>query len=62
MERLPHLYFLRCHNSYIVYIPMIKELLKSEIILDNGQIIPVSRSYRKSTHEAFLRWAKIQSK
>lgn len=60
MERLPHLYFLRCHNSYIVYIPMIKELLKNEIILDNGQIVPVSRNYRKSTQDAFALWAATQ--
>lgn len=62
MERLPHLYFMRCHNSYIVYIPAVKELLKNEIILDNDQIIPVSRNYRKSTQDAFARWAEMQTR
>ncbi len=61
-DRLPKTYFLRCHNSYIVYIPMIKELLKNEIILDNHQIVPVSRNYRKRTKDAFINWAEMQNK
>jgi DNA-binding LytR/AlgR family response regulator len=61
-DRLPKLYFLRCHNSYIVYIPMIKELLKNEIILDTHQIVPVSRNYRKRTRDAFIKWVKLQNK
>ena len=60
MNRLPQLYFLRCHNSYIVYIPVIKELTKSEIVLDSGQIIPVSRNYRKKAQDAFALWASTQ--
>ena len=54
------------NNPYRVYktnflpIGNEEELLKNEIILDNGQIVPVSRNYRKSTQDAFALWAATQ--
>lgn len=61
MEILPSEYFVRCHNSYIVYLPAVREMLADEFILNNDMKIMISRSYRKSTKIAFMRWAFTQS-
>ena len=52
--------FVRCHNSYIVYLPAIRELQKDEIIMEDGTKIVISRSYRKEVKQAFSRWALTQ--
>lgn len=59
-ERLSQVDFVRCHHSYIVYLPAIRELLKDEIIMEDGTQILVSRSYRKSVKQGFARWALTQ--
>jgi len=54
-ELLPEDYFVRVHKSYMVNLKEVKELIKQgsgEIILSNGRIIPISRSYRKQVLEA----------
>ena len=48
--------FIRTHQSYIVALASIRELHKTDIILQNGQNIPISRAYQKSVKEAYLRW------
>lgn len=59
-DKLPKLDFVRCHNSYIVYLPAIRELQKDEIIMEDGTKIVISRSYRKEVKQAFSRWALTQ--
>ena len=48
-ELLPG-HFLRCHRSFIVNMEKVKKLNLSEgmIELDNGETVPLSRSYRKA--------------
>lgn len=60
MEILPAADFVRCHNSYIVYLPAVREMYANEFILTNGTKINISRKYRQSTKDAFMRWALSQ--
>lgn len=59
-ERLPKDVFIRCHNSYIVYLPAVREMVKGFFVLADGTQIIISRSYAKKAKEAFMQWALIQ--
>ncbi len=59
-DQLSKLDFVRCHNSYLVYIPAIRELNHETIVMENQKNIPVSRSYRNSVKHAFASWALTQ--
>ena len=50
MSELLPAHFLRCHRSFIVNMEKVKKLNLSEgmIELDNGETVPLSRSYRKA--------------
>lgn len=60
MKRLPAVDFVRCHNSYIVYLPAMKEMRREHFLLDSGEEILISRAYRKAVSEAFARWILTQ--
>ncbi|MDY4669033.1 MAG: LytTR family DNA-binding domain-containing protein [Oliverpabstia sp.] len=60
LERLPEDVFIRCHNSYIVYLPAIREMVKGFFVLVDGTQIIISRSYAKKAKEAFMQWALTQ--
>jgi len=51
----PYLQFVRCHRSYLVNLQRVSMILKSELILDNGQQLPLSRQAAKEVNQAFLR-------
>lgn len=59
-ERLSHMNFVRCHNSYIVSLSSIREFKKDLLIMDNSVEISVSRTYRKKVIEAFTNWVNSQ--
>ena len=46
--------FVRCHRSYLVGLKYIARLSKTEVILDNGKTLPLSRSAAASVHKAFI--------
>ncbi len=48
--------FIRCHRSYIVGLKHIKKIGKTDIELDNGSVIPVSRRQYSNTNMAFIRY------
>lgn len=48
--------FLKCHRSYLVNIKYIAKVEKKQLILDDGQILPVSRSVSKQIVEAFINY------
>lgn len=48
--------FVRCHRSYIVSLKYIKRIGSSELELDNGDVIPVSRKQYLNTNMAFIRY------
>lgn len=60
MENLSGTDFVRCHNSYIVYMPAVRELGKGYFILKNGTKIMISRSHLKAVKTTFMRWAMSQ--
>lgn len=53
-ERLPKDKFIYCHQGYIVSINHIIDVMPSEILIDNGKQIPLSRKYKKEVRERFL--------
>lgn len=60
MKRLPSDEFIRCHNSYIIYLPNVKSAQKDAFCMKNGVNITVSRGYAKTTKAAFIRWILAQ--
>lgn len=53
-EILPSKYFVRCHRSYIVNVKHIKSITKNDVLLENGNIIPISRGKYKEINNAFI--------
>ena len=49
--------FVRCHNSYIIYLPAVREMNNTSITMKNGAKIVISRNYASHTREIFARWA-----
>lgn len=50
--------FVSCHRSYIVNIGYIRSISKTEITLDNGRKIPLSRRLYDSVNKAFISFYK----
>ena len=55
--------FIRCHQSFLVNAKKIAKLSAQEIHLKNGVVIPVSKKYKQSVGEAYLKsiskvWAR----
>ncbi|MGN1123276.1 MAG: LytR/AlgR family response regulator transcription factor [Eubacterium sp.] len=46
--------FVRVHQSYLVNVQFIKTLTRDNIVIDNGDYIPVSRKYQSLVHDKFL--------
>ena len=46
--------FSRCHRSYLVGLKHVARLSKTEVILDNGKTLPLSRSAAPLVHKAFI--------
>lgn len=47
--------FIKCHRAYIVNLQYVSRVLKTDIILDNDEKVPVSRNQLKRVQEAFIR-------
>lgn len=60
LKRLSKYDFSRCHNSYIIYLPAVREKKKASYVLENGKEIAISRGYAKQTKEDWMRWALLQ--
>ena len=46
--------FVRCHRSYLVNLAYISRLSKTEVILDGGERLPLSRGAARQVHRAFV--------
>jgi len=46
-------HFVRCHNSYIVNLNYLAVIQKYDILLQNGIVIPVSRSHARMMKQAY---------
>lgn len=54
IEKMLGEYFVRCHRSYLVGLKYISRISKTEVILDNGKILPLSRNAAPIVHKAFV--------
>ena len=50
--------FFRCHRSYVVNLRYVRRLGKTELTLDSGAVIPVSRRLYHALNLAFARYYK----
>lgn len=50
--------FFRCHRSYLVNLDYLKEYSKGQILLENGNIVPVSRLRRREFMDLMLQYMK----
>lgn len=51
-------FFVRCHRSYIVNMAHVARISKKEIYLDNGEVLPLSRTKEKEVKEALVTYIK----
>lgn len=51
--------FIRCHRSFIVSYDSIKEIRAKDILLKNGDIVPIGRAYKKHFEENFLSFKSL---
>ncbi len=50
--------FVRCHRSYLVGLKFISHITKTDVTLDNGKVLPLSRSAAAAVHQAFVAYYK----
>lgn len=50
--------FIRCHRSYIVGIRHISRITKTDVILDSGKAVPLSRRSYDKVNKAFIKFFK----
>lgn len=59
-ERLSGWDFFRCHRSYLVYLPYIRKIDRTQVFFDYGGSVPVSRGRRAELCQAFLDYHRRQ--
>ena len=58
LERKLGDYFIRCHRSYIVGLKHISKITKTDVILDNGKQVPLSRRAYDKVNKAWISYFK----
>lgn len=53
--------FCRCHRSFLVNLAQIRQLERSDILLDSGAEIPMSRRLAPSVHQAFFSYYREEA-
>ncbi len=53
--------FIRTHRSYLVGVRYIQSISKTDVTLDSGRKIPLSRSNYQAVHQAFIHYFKGES-
>jgi len=53
-----HTGFVKCHRAYMVNLKFVAMILKTDILLDNKEKIPVSRNVVRKVQDAFLQYYK----
>ena len=54
MEKMLGEYFVRCHRSYLVGLKYISRISKTDVVLDTGKTLPLSRNAAPIVHKAFV--------
>lgn len=57
-KKLNPIIFVRCHNSFIVNFMAVREFTRTDFVLNNENIIPISRYKLNETRERFFVWSK----
>jgi DNA-binding LytR/AlgR family response regulator len=57
-EKLQNYDFYRCHNAYLVNLAYVDRVEKEQVILINGEILPVSRRKKAGLTDAFCHYLK----
>ena len=52
--------FFRCHRSYIAGLKYVRQITKTEILLDTGNTIPLSRRIYNAMNQAFIDYYKTE--
>lgn len=50
--------FVRCHRSYIVGLAHVRRITRTDVILEEGQAVPLARREYDAVHQAFIRYHK----
>lgn len=58
IEKMLNTGFVRCHRSYITGIRHISRITRTDVILDNGKDIPLSRRLYEEVNRAFIKYFK----
>ena len=58
---LPPDTFVRCHRSYIVHLRYIRRYTAQNVLLSNGDLIPVGRTFRAEFHRRFQTYCEEQN-
>ena len=61
LDKMPSSWFGRCHNSYAVHLGCVRTVRASEVVLDDGTCLPVSRSRSKQFRAKYLMWAEARN-
>lgn len=56
LEKLPESAFGRCHNSYAVNMTRLTRVGSTDLELEGGSTVPISRRYAKSFRAKYLTW------
>ena len=55
------LYFVQCHRTTIVNLDYIEKIIKQDVLLSNGTLLPVSRQYLQALRLRFLNHLQLES-
>ena len=59
VEKLDHPMFVRCHNSFLISLDAVQSYQADCFTMADGAEIPISRSYRQTCKQQFLKWQEI---
>lgn len=48
--------FIKCHRSYIVNLMLVEQFTKTEVTLQNGMVIPISRNNYATFKKVYFRY------
>lgn len=48
--------FIKCHRAFIVNLKYVSMVLKADVVMDNGEKLPLSRNSSKKVSEAFIKY------
>ena len=51
---------MRTHRSYLVNMKHIRRIQKNDLVLSNGNLVPISRRKEKELKQQFMRYAILE--